>query len=298
MRILITGGTGFIGQTLCPTLISAGHSLTIYSRFPGKVRKIFGNQVTSLNSLQSLTDSNHFGAIINLSGAPIFGELWTDERKQFVLDSRIDTTQELIRFIARAQNKPEVLLSGSAIGYYGDQGDTILDETFTTSGNSFSQQLCTQWEEEAEKAKQHGVRVCQLRTGLVIGRNGGFLQSMILPFKLGLGGRMGSGMQWMPWIHINDHIAICQTLIEHTELEGKFNLTAPNPVTNKEFTRILALALRRPAFLPLPAWLLKLLFGEMSQLLLNSQRVIPKRMLESDFQFKFTELESALRNVL
>jgi len=298
MRILITGGTGFIGQTLCPTLISAGHSLTIYSRFPGKVRKIFGNQVTSLNSLQSLTDSNHFGAIINLSGAPIFGELWTDERKQFVLDSRIDTTQELIRFIARAQNKPEVLLSGSAIGYYGDQGDTILDETFTTSGNSFSQQLCTQWEEEAEKAKQHGVRVCQLRTGLVIGRNGGFLQSMILPFKLGLGGRMGSGMQWMPWIHINDHIAICQTLIEHTELEGKFNLTAPNPVTNKEFTRILALALRRPAFLPLPAWLLKLLFGEMSQLLLNSQRVIPKRMLESDFQFKFTELESALRDVL
>ena len=202
-----------------------------------------------------------------------------------------------MKFIARAKIKPEVFLSGSAIGFYGNQGDTVLDET-SPGQDDFGRQLCVEWEHEAEKAKEHGVRVCQLRTGLVIGKNGGFLQPMILPFKLGLGGRLGSGKQWMSWIHIDDHVAICLALLNSTELDGPFNLTAPNPVTNQVFTQTLAKTLHRPAFLPAPAWVLKPLLGEMSELLLGSQLVIPRRILGADYQFKFTELGAALHQVL
>jgi uncharacterized protein len=297
MKILITGGTGFIGQTLCPALLAAGHTLTVYSRHPDKVTAMLGDQVAPLNSLKTLSESDYFEAIINLAGAPIFGKRWTDERKLVLLHSRIDITEDLIKFIARAQIKPEVFLSGSAIGFYGNQGDTILDET-SPGQDDFGRQLCVEWENEAEKAKEYGVRVCQLRTGLVIGKNGGFLQPMILPFKLGLGGRLGSGKQWMSWIHIDDHVAICLALLNSTELDGPFNLTAPNPVTNQEFAQTLAKTLHRPAFLPAPVWVLKSLLGEMSELLLGSQRVIPRRMLGADYQFKFTELGAALHQVL
>ncbi len=297
MKILITGGTGFIGHTLCPTLLTAGHSLTVLSRAPDKVVKIFGDQVIPINSLQALPNSEYFDAIINLAGAPIFGGRWTDKRKQILLHSRIDITQSLIEFIARAEKKPKVLLSGSAIGFYGDQGDKIVDET-SPGHEDFGHRLCAEWEQQAEKAKACNVRVCLLRTGLVIGKNGGFLQPMLLPFKLGLGGRLGSGNQWMSWIHIEDHVAICLTLLEDANLEGKFNLTAPNPVTNKTFVRTLASRLKRPAFLPAPAWVLKLILGEMAQLLIGSQRVVPKRMLDMGFQFKFPELDVALQDVL
>ena len=297
MKILITGGTGFIGQTLCPTLHAVGHTLTILSRSPEKVASLFGDQVTPLNSLQALTDSDHFDAIINLAGAPIFGGRWTPQRKQILQHSRIDITQALVEFIARSQSKPEVFLSGSAVGFYGDHGDEPVDEN-SPSHDEFGHRLCAEWEETAEKAQMHGVRVCLLRTGLVVGKNGGFLQPMILPFKLCLGGRLGSGLQWMPWIHIEDHVAICLALLNNTELNGKFNLTAPNPVTNKVFTQTLAGILKRPALLPVPAWVLKLMLGEMSELLLGGQQAIPKRMQDTGFQFKFAKLEPALRDVL
>lgn len=297
MKILITGGTGFIGQTLCPTLLAAGHSLTVLSRTPDKVTKIFANQVTPIGSLQTLADSDYFDAIINLAGAPIFGGRWSEKRKQILRHSRLDITQGLVDYIARAEKKPAVFLSGSAIGFYGDQGDTVVDEN-SAAHDEFGHRLCAEWEQEAEKARAYDVRVCLLRTGLVIGKHGGFLQPMLLPFKLGLGGRLGSGNQWMSWIHISDHVAICKKLLEDTSLTGKFNLTAPNPVTNQEFTKTLARLLNRPAILPVPAWALKLMLGEMSQLLLGSQRVIPKRILEAGFQFTFTNLEDALKDVL
>ena len=297
MKILITGGTGFIGQTLCPALLAAGHSLTVLSRTPDKVVKIFGNQVTPIDALQVLLDSDHFDAIINLAGAPIFGGRWTDKRKQILRHSRIDITQGLVDFIVRAERKPSVFLSGSAIGFYGDQGDTIVDET-SSGHDEFGHRLCVEWEQQAEKAKAYDVRVCLLRTGLVVGKHGGFLQSMLLPFKLGFGGRLGSGNQWMPWIHIDDHVAICQALLEDSNLEGKFNLTAPNPVTNQTFSKTLAGLLNRPALFPMPAWALKLILGEMSALLIGSQRVIPKRMLAAGFQFKFADLDDALKDVL
>jgi len=298
MKILITGGTGFIGRTLCPALIAAGHSLTIFSRYPGRVNNTYGSKVVALSAMKTLTESHEFNAIINLSGAPVFGELWSEERKKTLLQTRIDMTQDLVQFIAKAQIKPEVFLSGSGIGFYGDQGDTILDESSPAYDDSFSRQLCIQWEAEAEKAREYGVRVCQLRTGIVLGKDGGFLKPLILPFKLGLGGRMGSGNQWMPWIHLDDHVAICQMLLENTELAGEFNLTAPHPIINREFTKVLARILRRPAFLPLPTWALKLLLGEMSELLLGSQRIIPKRLLDAKYQFKFPELETAMRDIL
>lgn len=299
MKILITGGTGFIGQSLCPALHSAGHSITILSRYPNKVSSIFGDQIQQLNSVKYLADDAHFDAIINFAGAPIFASRWTDKRKQILLESRVDITCQLIEFIERTATKPAVFLSGSAIGFYGDQGDTLLDESASVlEQDNFGHQLCAAWEQTANKAKEQGVRVCILRTGLVIGKHGGFLQPMILPFKLGLGAKLGSGTQWMPWIHMDDYVAICQTLLNKDELEGVFNLTAPNPTTNNDFTRVLAKQLKRPAFLTTPAWALNLLLGEMSQLLLGSQRVIPKHLLDTGYQFKYTELEAALENVL
>lgn len=299
MKILITGGTGFIGQSLSPALLAAGHSITILSRYPNKVPSIFGDQIQQLNSLQHLAETDHFDAIINFAGAPIFAKKWSDERKQVLLGSRVNTTQKLVEYIEKSTTKPKVMLSGSAIGFYGDQGDTIVDEsTPPASQDDFGHQLCAEWENTAKKAKEQCVRLCLLRTGLVLGKNGGFLQPMILPFKLGLGGKLGTGAQWMSWIHMDDYVAICGELLNNDEREGIYNLTAPNPVTNKEFTRILAKQLNRPAFLTTPVWALNLLLGEMSQLLLGSQRVLPKRILDSDFQFKYTNLEAALADVL
>lgn len=297
MNILVTGGTGFIGGSLCPALLSEGHAVSVYSRYPNKVASIFDNRVEQISSLRNLTEDDHFDAIVNFAGAPIFASRWSEERKQVLLDSRINTTRLLIDFIARAKTKPAVLLSGSAIGFYGNQGNTLLDE-FSSGLDDFGHQLCAAWEHEAVAAKEHGVRVCLLRTGLVIGKNGGFLEPMIQSFKFGLGGKLGSGNQWMPWIHIDDYVAMCKALLNNDALEGIFNLTAPNPATNRDFTQALAAQLKRPALLPMPDWVLKLMLGERAELLLGSQRVIPKRLQDAGFQFKYPALDAALANVL
>ena len=199
--------------------------------------------------------------------------------------------------MARMTVKPKLLISGSAIGYYGDQGDTVLTEQSATR-EDFSHRLCADWENEAKKAEQFGVRVCLIRTGLVLGEGGGLLQRMLLPFRLGLGGRLGDGQQWMSWIHRQDWIAIAQMMITDASMQGAYNATAPNPVTNSEFTRTLAHCLKRPALLPVPAWLLKMLLGEMSELVLGSQRVIPERLLAQGFGFQYGDLSSALNQVL
>jgi uncharacterized protein len=301
MKILITGGTGFIGRSLSPALLSDGHTVTILSRYPNKVESVFGKKIRQIDSMSDLTDQEHFDAIFNFAGAPIFGSRWSDARKVVLMNSRIDTTQKIIEFIERAKTKPSVLLSGSAIGIYGDRGDTILDETASlpaSTEDDFGHQLCAAWEKTAEKAKTQGIRVCLLRTGLVLGKNGGFLQPMLSSFKLGLGCKLGSGDQWMPWIHMDDYVAICKVLLENNTLAGVFNLTAPNPVTNSSFTEILARLLKRKALLTMPAWALNLLLGEMAHLLIGSQRVIPKALLDAGFQFNYTELEAALADVL
>lgn len=297
MKILITGGTGFIGSALTRTLTGQGHEVTVLSRNPASVERICGPGVHALNNLNQLTPEDSYPVIVNLAGAPIFDARWTDTRKQLIRDSRINLTRQLVACIARMAVKPGLLISGSAIGYYGDQGDTLLTEQ-SASLMDFSHQLCADWENEAKKAEPFGVRVCLMRTGLVLDEGGGLLKRMLLPFRLGLGGRLGDGHQWMSWIHREDWIAIALTMITDVSMQGAYNATAPHPVTNGEFTGTLARCLRRPALFPVPVWLLKMLLGEMSELVLGSQRVIPERLLARGFKFHYADLANALKRIL
>jgi uncharacterized protein (TIGR01777 family) len=297
MNVLITGGTGFIGSALAKNLVEQGHAVTVLSRSPDKVAKTCCANVNALGSLEQIKSEDSFQVIVNLAGAPIVDARWSDARKQLIRDSRVGLTEQLIACMGRLTVKPELLISGSAIGYYGDQGDTVLTEQ-SRPYDDFSGQLCADWEAAAKQAEQFGIRVCLIRTGLVIAEGGGFLQRMLLPFRLGLGGRLGDGRQWMSWIHRQDWIAIAQAMISDSTMQGAYNATAPNPTTNAEFTQILAKCLNRPALLPVPAWLLKILLGEMSALLLGSQRVLPERLLALGFKFQFEDLAAALNDAI
>jgi uncharacterized protein (TIGR01777 family) len=297
MQILVTGGTGFIGRALCRELHRAGHGVTVYTRNLASLSRIFDFPVEGLASLEEWSTNRHFDAVINLAGEPIMARRWSDARKQVLWDSRVSLTQKLVERMEQARMKPAVFISGSAIGIYGDQGDTLLDEG-SVGGEDFGHQLCAAWESAAVQAESHGIRVCLLRTGLVVGRQGGFLDHMLLPFKLGLGGRIGDGRQWMSWIHLQDHVALTLFLLRTSQARGPYNATAPNPVTNQEFTRELARELHRPAFLPVPAWLLRSVAGEMSGLLLGSQRVLPRQAQAQGFRFSFETLAPALHDVL
>ncbi len=299
MHILITGGTGFIGRPLCASLVKQGHSLTILSRRPHLVAELCSTAVNAIASLEELSEQIHFDAMINLAGEGIADKRWSDKRKQQLLDSRIKTTGQLLKLISRMKQKPTLLISGSAIGFYGDRGDEFLNESSPASAaGDFAQQLCLEWEGVAREASDYGVHVCILRIGLVIGQGGGFLHRMLLPFQFGLGGRIGNGQQWMSWIHRNDLIRMIEMLLNSSHLTGVFNATAPIPVTNKEFTRIFAKVLKRPACIPVPAITLKIGMGEMALLLLGGQRVIAQRFLDHGFKFEFEHLQSALSDVL
>ncbi len=297
MNILITGGTGFLGRHLAKQLLEQGHRITILSRSREKVRKTFGETVKALTDLSQISANETLDVAINLAGAPIFEKRWTPKRKKIIFDSRIGLTQQLIETIARMERKPRLLISGSAVGFYGNQGDTVLTER--TPGNpDFSQQLCAEWEGAALQAEQYGVRVCLIRTGLVLDSAGGILQRMLPAFRLGFGGRLGDGKQWMSWIHIHDWLNIVDKMMTDERMHGAFNATAPNPVTNRQFTELLAETLKKPACFHMPAFSIKLLFGEMSELLLGSQRVRPERLLSNHFVFKYPELRSALTAIL
>ena len=297
MKILITGGTGFIGSALTRNLILAGYQVTVLSRNPDSVKNNCGLGAEALGNLKQIKNDDSYDVFINLAGAPIFDAYWTDARKLVIRDSRICLTEELTALIARMVVKPKLLISGSAIGYYGDQGDTVLTEQ-SVAVTDFSHRLCADWETAARKAEHYGVRVCLIRTGLVLDHGGGLLQRLLLPFRLGLGGRLGDGKQWMSWIHREDWLKIALTMITDTSMSGAYNATSPNPVTNTQFTQALARCLKRPALIPLPGILLKMLLGEMSQLLLGSQRVMPKRLLEQGFTFQYTDVSSAIVNSL
>jgi len=295
--ILITGGTGFLGSALTQRLLQDHYDVVILSRSAEKVRRIFGDRVQAVTKIEDLSSSSQFKAIVNLAGAGILDQRWSDARKEVLRNSRIKLTEQLLHWMKDADNPPEVLISGSAIGFYGDQGDETLTER-TPPKPDFAQQLCADWEASALQAESAGVRVCLIRTGLVLGQGGGMLQRMLLPFRLGLGGPIGCGRQWMSWIHIDDWISIVHAMIESPNMHGPYNATAPAPVTNREFNATLATVLKSPMLLPMPATVLKLLLGEMAVLVLGSQRVMPERLLADNFQFKYTELETALRNIL
>ncbi|MGE0114385.1 MAG: TIGR01777 family oxidoreductase [Steroidobacteraceae bacterium] len=298
MKILITGGTGFIGSALCRHLHAQGHELAVLSRQPpDAVRRLCGATVTPLANLNDLLDHGEFAAVINLAGEAIAAKRWTPARKKILWHSRVTLTEDLTAVIAASPRKPDVLISGSAVGYYGNQGNALLTED-SMAIDDFGHRLCAAWEQAALRLREHGVRVCILRTGLVIGRKGGFLQRMLLPFKLGLGGRIGDGRQWLSWVHRDDYLAMIDMLLQQTHLQGTFNATAPQPVTNAEFTACLARLLHRPALLPIPALPLRLLLGEMAELLLGGQRVLPARWQQEKFSYLYPQLEAALRAAL
>lgn len=297
MHIFITGGTGLIGRQLCKALLAEGHELTVLSRNPASVPAKCGAGVNAVASLAEWQPDQAFDAVINLAGEPIVDARWTAQRKQLLWDSRVTLTGELVRHIAAAKRKPAVLLSGSAVGYYGNRGDVAQDESMH-AGNDFAAQLCKAWEEAALAAKSHGVRVCLLRTGLILSSEGGLLGRMLPPFKLCLGARLGNGRQWMSWVHIDDYVAMVLRLLRDEQTSGPYNMTAPQPVTNAEFTVALAAALHRPALFVAPARLLKLAMGERACLLLEGQRVLPRKMELARHRFVFTNLADALYNVV
>jgi len=297
MRILLTGGTGLIGRQLCRSLLNQGHDLTVLSRKPETVSAKCGSQVQAWGSLAEWKPAISFDAVINLAGEPIADKSWTQDQKRALWDSRVSLTEELVSHITAVHQKPKVLLSGSAVGYYGDRGDSMLSES-ESPGHDFSAQLCDAWESVARRAKSLGVRVCILRTGLVLSNRGGLLGRFLFPFRMGLGFRIGNGRQWMSWIHIDDYVAIVTRILHEESFSGPYNMTTPNPVSNAEFSRILAKVLHRPALFVAPAFLLKFGLGERAALLLEGQRVLPTKLQEVGFQFRYALLEDALEELL
>ncbi|ALT76161.1 TIGR01777 family oxidoreductase [Paucibacter sp. KCTC 42545] len=297
MRILMTGGTGLIGRALCSHWRSAGHEVIVWSRQPERVPALCSG-ARGIAHLHELADAGPLDAVVNLAGAPIADRPWTAARRQILWRSRVDLTQELVAYLAQLAHKPEVLISGSAVGWYGDRGERQLDESSPPGSADFGAQLCQAWEQAAQQAEPQGIRVVLLRTAPVLAASGGMLARLRLPFSLGLGGRLGSGQQWMPWIHLDDEIALIDFLLNHTECRGAFNACAPEPARNADFTQALAAVLKRPAVLPAPAWALRMALGEMSVLLLGGQRAVPQRALAQGFRFRYPALGPALAQLL
>lgn len=297
MNILLTGATGLLGRALCSALLAQGHRLTVLSRRAERVPALCGASVRAWRSLDDWTPGNDFDAIVNLAGAPIIDLPWSAARKERLWQSRVELTRQLVAAIKRAEHPPGVLLSASAIGYYGDRGETACSDKqpCASQAEDFGARLCAAWEAAASDASGLGVRVCLLRTGLVLSSAGGLLRRLRLPFSLGLGGRLGQGQQWMSWIQLDDWVGAVLHLLHADALQGPFNLVAPHAVRNAEFTAALAAALHRPACLPVPAPLLQLLLGERAYLLLGGQRILPDRLLESGYRFRYDEIHAALR---
>lgn len=297
MQILITGGTGLIGRALCAALLQAGHALTVLSRKPETVALKCGAAVHAMRSLDEWQADRQFDAVINLAGEPIIDAPWTAARKQRLWDSRVTLTAQLVARMQLVTHKPTVFLSGSATGYYGDAGNSLLDETAPPAAD-FGAALCVAWEQAAWAATQQGIRVCLLRTGLVLDPAGGLLGGMLPAFKYGLGARLGNGQQWMSWIHRDDYVALVLQLLADTQATGPYNMVAPQPVTNQQFTATLASALQRPAPWVAPAWLLRLLLGQRAYFLLGGQRALPVKAEAQGYAFQYPSLTAALQAFL
>lgn len=296
MHILITGATGLIGSRLIHRWRNQ-HRLTVLTRDTEATTHKLGTDIVIVDSLSDI-NFNDIDAVINLAGEPIVGKRWSDKQKSQLCQSRWQLTEQISSAIKAAQTPPKVLISGSAIGYYGRQQHQRIDEDYPHPYPEFSHQLCEKWEALAQNAQSATTRVCIIRTGIVLANAGGALQKMLLPFKLGLGGRIGDGNQFMSWVHIDDMARLIDFLLLHPTLTGVFNATAPMPVTNAEFSKTLASVLQRPCLLPMPALALKLMLGEMADLLLTGQCVIPANLTKAGFEFTYTELEPALRSLL
>lgn len=297
MKILITGGTGFIGRRLVAHL-KVAHEVVVLTRQGSRAYELLGHDVTLLDSLDRLDHLNDVDVVINLAGEPIAAGRWSEPRKQLLCNSRWLLTEQLVDLIKLSNRPPRLLLNASAIGWYGRQGDEPLDEGFDQPHDEFTHRLCQRWEQLALQARGPRTRVCILRIGLVLGPDGGALPRLLPPYRLGLGGPMGSGRQVMSWIHIQDLVRAMLFLLEHDECDGIFNGTAPQPVDNNSFSQHLARSLRRPHLLRVPAGVLRLLMGESADLLLTGQHVVPARLQQAGFHFTYPELPQALDNLL
>lgn len=285
MNIFITGGTGFIGKALCSALLEQGHQLTVLTRHPDQQPALQG--VTFVAKSAKL---DGFDAVINLAGEPIFTRRWTPAQKQKLVASRVDLTQQLVEQIRQSPNPPKVLISGSATGFYGNLDFAENSEDLTPCGNQFPAPLCQQWENAAWQAQSDQTRVCVIRTGIVLGENGGALQQMLPLYRLGLGGKLGAGKQHWAWISLQDQVRAILFLLANPECQGAYNLVAPQSATNAEFNQKLAQKLKRPAFCHVPKWALRLALDERAQLLLDNQPLVPQRLLQAGFEFKHNSL--------
>lgn len=305
MRVLVTGGTGFVGRRLIGRLRGRGDEVVVLSRDPASAAKTVSvDRILGWDPASGPAPREAFagvGGVVNLMGESIAGKRWSEVRKDRIRASRVLGTRNLVAAILAAEasrppsGQPRVLVTGSAVGYYGAREDaTILDET-SPAGDDFLADVCRAWEAEGERAREAGVRVVRLRTGIALGREGGVLAAMLLPFQLGLGGRIGSGRQWMSWIHADDLCSLILLALDRDDAEGPINGSAPEPVTQAEFARAFGNALERPTIVPMPAFAVRALFGEMGEaLLLRGQRVVPRRAQALGFRYRFERLERAL----
>ncbi|MGS4661808.1 TIGR01777 family oxidoreductase [Citrobacter farmeri] len=296
MKILVTGGTGLIGGHLVPRLQELGHQVTVLTRRPDDARKKLNDRVILWNTLEDKHNLNGIDAVINLAGEPIADKRWTTEQKDRLCQSRWRITQKLADLINASETPPSVLISGSATGYYGDLGEVVVTEE-EPPHNEFTHKLCARWEQIACEAQSDKTRVCLLRTGVVLAPKGGILAKMIPPFRLGLGGPIGNGRQYLAWIHIDDMVNAILWLLDN-DLRGPFNMVSPYPVRNEQFAHALGHALQRPAILRVPATVIRLLMGESSVLVLGGQRAPPKRLEAAGFPFRWYDLEEALADVI
>lgn len=302
MRVVVAGGSGLIGRKLIDSLLQAHHEVTLISRTPEKVMKYFTGvyarfwdtkNITALTDILDGTD-----AVINLTGESIASKRWTQIQKERILGSRIESTQAIFGAIRHSQRKPLVLLNASAVGYYGNVPEGEVTES-APQGTGFLADVCSLWESEALKVQEFGVRVVLLRTGIVLDKQGGALQNILRPFRFFIGGPLGSGRQWFPWIHLQDEVSAILFAMENEHITGSLNLAAPESVRMTDFCRTLGRILHRPSWMRVPAWTLKLMLGEMAEpLLLHGQKMIPQKLIDAGFQFQFPKLEDALRDLL
>jgi uncharacterized protein (TIGR01777 family) len=302
MKIFITGGTGFIGSAVIHQLSQASHDLVLLTRGPSRI-ELYGSRTIKYIHWEANAEGiwdrevNGCDMVINMVGKNVFEERWNDAVKKEILRSRSATTSLLVEAIGRAERKPKLLISVSAVGYYGDRQDETITEA-STGGNDFLADVVRQWEGAAYSAEQYGVRVSTPRIGLVLGRSGGMIGSMTLPFKLFVGGPIGTGKQYLPWVHMQDVVRGILYPIENEQFRGIYNLVSPNPVTMKDFAHVFGSVLQRPSWLPVPDLALNLLYGEGAKVILSGQKAVPERLTAAGFKFQYTDLRAALENLL
>ena len=294
-KILITGASGMIGKALQPVLAEKGYDLLLASRSEPKDDRHIKWTLEDGFRDEDLSRLEGLDAVIHLAGENVAGLRWTEEKKKAIRDSRVLGTRTVIDAFSKLKQKPKTFIAGSAIGFYGDRGDEEMTES-SQAGTNFFADVCREWEAESRRAEDMGIRTILLRTGIVLDKDGGALGTMLLPYKLGVGGVVGSGKQWMSWIALEDEIRAIIYVLENENIRGAVNLTSPNPATNQEFTKTLGDVLYRPTFLPLPEFAVSMIFGEMGDaLLLDSTKVLPRRLEDAGFEFKYPTLRSAIQ---